>query len=335
LTVNQTEISGNGTNAALVNATPDAGDGIFINVGTSQFGYVNAAITNNHFSGNANISVVTQSFVSTAQPSVTNFYNSSNFTQNPAFQPDPLARLALVLTGNVGNNVDVTRTGAFYGGTSQSADLFKTIPGTWDGVDNNGNPSPFTLVTADDLRRRNAQAEPGVTNVGGDAIDGGALLIGGFWTTLAENFSGTTTNTVSANPTPSATNWGPTISMIANNQDFVNAYATISGTNRVITTTAAAAGTTPESFTITQTLGAPPTVGSPFTVTAAELAGTGESTFVTTTASASTLGAQFSSVLTGFHTQVGYLNGLESPGEGQFPFGWRIVSTLGPNFPSP
>ena len=83
LTVNQTEISGNGTNAALVNATPDAGDGILINVGTSQFGYVNASITNNHFSGNANIDFVTQSFVSTAQPSITNFYNASNFTHQP------------------------------------------------------------------------------------------------------------------------------------------------------------------------------------------------------------------------------------------------------------
>jgi parallel beta helix pectate lyase-like protein len=335
LTVNQTEISGNGTNAALVNATPDAGDGILINVGTSQFGYVNAAITNNHFSGNANISFVTQSFVSTAQPSVTNFYNPANFTINPAFQPDPLARLALVLTGNVGNNVDVTRTGAFYGGTTQAADLNKTIPGTWDGVTNDGNPTTFTFVTADDVRRRNAQREPGVTNVDGSAIDGGALIIGGYWLTQAELASSTSPNFVSATPTPSTTNWGPTISMIANNGDFVNAFATIEGTNRVITTTAAAAGTTPQSFTITQALGAAPIVGSSFTVTAAELAGTGESTFVTTTASATTLGTQFSSVLTGFNTQVGFLNGLESPGEGQFPFGWRTVSTLGPNFPSP
>ena len=103
----------------------------------------------------------------------------------------------------------------------------------------------------------------------------------------------------------------------------------------MITTTAAAAGTTPQSFTITQALAVAPIVGSPFTVTAAELAGTGESTFVTTTASATTLGTQFSSVLTGFNTQVGFLNGLESPGEGQFPFGWRTVTTLGPNFPSP
>lgn len=56
---------------------------------------------------------------------------------------------------------------------------------------------------------------------------------------------------------------------------------------------------------------------------------------MTTTASATTLGTQFSSVLTGFNTQVGFLNGLESPGEGQFPFGWRTVTTLGPNFPNP
>ena len=335
LTVNQTEISGNGTNAAVVNATPDAGDGILINVGTSQFGYVNASITNNHFSGNANIDVVTQSFVSTAQPTVTNFYNASNFTQNLAFQPDPLARLALVLTGNVGNNVDVTRTGAFYGGTSQPPDLNKTIPGSWDGVDNQGNATTFTFVTADDVRRRNAQREPGVTNVGGSAIDGGALIIGGWWLTQAELASSTSPNFVSAAPVPTTTSWGPTISMIANNGDFVNAYATIEGTNRVITATTAASGTTPQSFTITQALPVAPTSGTPFTVTAAELAGTGESTFVTTAASASTLGTQFSSVLTGFHTQVGFLNGAESPNEGLFPFGWRIVPTFNATFPNP
>ena len=141
LTVNQTEISGNGTNAALVNATPDAGDGILINVGTSQYGYVNAAITNNHFSGNANISFVTQSFVSTAQPSVTNYYNASNFTINAAFQPDPLARLALVLTGNVGNNVDVTRTALLRWHLAARGSWNKTIPGSWISI-TKGMPRP-------------------------------------------------------------------------------------------------------------------------------------------------------------------------------------------------
>jgi hypothetical protein len=123
--------------------------------------------------------------------------------------------------------------------------------------------------------------------------------------------------------------------MIVNSGDFVNAYATIEGTNRVITATTAASGTTPQSFTITQALPAAPAPGTTFTVTAAELSGTGESTFVTTASSASTLGTQFSSVLTGFHTQVGFLNGAESTGEGQFPFGWRIVpdGTFGAGFP--
>jgi hypothetical protein len=335
LTVNQTEISGNGTNAAVVNATPDAGDGILINVGTSQFGYVNASITNNHFSGNANIDVVTQSFVSTAQPTVTNFYNASNDTINPAFQPDPLARLALVLTGNVGNNVDVTRTGAYYGGTTQPADLNKTIPGSWDGVDNDGGATTYSFVTADDVRRRNAEREPGVTNVGGTAIDGGALIIGGYWLTEAELASTTSPNFVNATPTPTTTTWGPTISMIVNTGDFVNAYATIEGLDRVITATTAAAGATPQSFTITQALPVAPTVGSSFTVTAAELSGTGESTFVTTTASATTLSSQFSTVITGFNTQVGFLNGSESQNEGQFPFGWRVVSSFNATFPNP
>ena len=128
-----------------------------------------------------------------------------------------------------------------------------------------------------------------MTNVGGDAVDGGAFIIGGYWlTTMPTLASSTSPNTVSAAPVPTTSSWGPTVSMIANNGDFVNAYATFqtgpdAGQSlRVITATTAASGTTPQSFTITQALGAAPTVGSPFTVTAAELAGTGESTFVTT-----------------------------------------------------
>ena len=73
-------------------------------------------------------------------------------------------------------------------------------------------------------------AEPGVTNVDGDSIDGGALIIGGWWLTLAETLSTTAPIVSNAVPTPTTTNWGPNMSMIANNGDFVNAYATIEGT---------------------------------------------------------------------------------------------------------
>ena len=163
ITVNQTQIAGNGTKAIA----PDDGDGILINVGTSQFGYIGASITNNHFSGNANIDFVTQSITTTAQPTVTTVFNATTTTTNTAFQPDPLARLALHLVGNVGDNIDVVRTGAFYGGTGTTSDPNKTIPGVWDGVTNNNTPTTFVFVAADETRRRNAQREPGVTNVGG------------------------------------------------------------------------------------------------------------------------------------------------------------------------
>ncbi len=188
VTVNQTEISGNGT--APISA--DDGDGILINVGTSQFGYLNASITNNHFSGNANIDFVTQSFVSTAQPSVTNLYVAATGAINPLYQPDPLARLALHLTGNVGNQIDVTRSGAFYGGASQPADAFKTIPGEWNGTNNRGMPRlTYIFTAADETRRRNAQREPGVFVQEfpfppfGGTVDNGTFVLGGIWDTQA------------------------------------------------------------------------------------------------------------------------------------------------------
>jgi len=326
ITVNQTQIAGNGTKAIA----PDDGDGILINVGTSQFGYIGASITNNHFSGNANIDFVTQSITTTAQPTVTTVFNASTTTTNTAFQPDPLARLALHLVGNVGDNIDVVRTGAFYGGTP-TPDANKTIPGVWDGVTNNNLPTTFVFVAADETRRRNAQREPGVTNVGGSPVYGGAFTIGGIWFTQAEP----TPTTVAATPVPSANGFAPSNGMIVNNNDYQNSLVTFSsgsdaGFTRVIT-----ASSTTSGFTVGQALPAAPTVGSTFTVNGAELAGTGASTFVTDSGPSVNTLNHFTTVITDFSNEAGFIAPNQTPGEGQFGFGWRTVplGSFGSPFP--
>src|SRR5690606_6961875 len=92
LNVNNTAIVGNGTNT---NVAPDDRNGMWIRVGTSSFGFVNANVDQNFFSGNGNVDFVTQSFVATPDPGV-----ASQYTNPGAHQQDPLARLGLSLTNN-------------------------------------------------------------------------------------------------------------------------------------------------------------------------------------------------------------------------------------------
>ncbi len=165
-------------------------------------------------------------------------------------------------------------------------------------------------------------------------------FLGGIWNTQATLASTTFPNSVAAAPTPTTTTWGPNISMINTSGDYVNAYATFltapdAGQGlRVITATTAAAGTTPQSFTITQALPVAPAPGNTFTVTAPEQAGTGMSTFVTDSGPSVNTYNQFSTVITDFGTQVGFLN-FNQPGETRFPFGWRQVplGSFGSPFP--
>jgi hypothetical protein len=324
LTVNQTEISGNGSAAVA----RDDGDGLFIHVGTSQFGFVNASVTNNHFSGNANIDFVTQSFTTTKTPAVNPFFNSDG-SINAAFQPDPLARLALHLTGNVGNTVDVTRLGASY----QSTDPFKTIPGTYDDPFVPGGTYTFVTANGDQSRVRNAQREPGVFNTGGTPIDGGALIIGGIWGTFAHNASATTPDTVAAAPVPTTTTFSGTNAVIGINGDYVNAQVeflngTDGGQTRVISATTA----TGQVFTVAQALTVPPNAGSQFTVTAFEQAGVGQSTFVTDSGPSVQTHNTFGTVISNFGDQIVFAgNTLHGP----FSYTWAQVplGSFGSPFP--
>jgi hypothetical protein len=329
LTVNQTEISGNGLKAT----TPDDGDGIFIAAGTSENGFINASLTNNHFSGNANIDVVTQSFITTATPTATNLFITPAAgapTINPNFQADPVARLALHLTGNVGNTIDVTRLGAFYPPTlaTPQTDTFKTIPGFYDDPFVAGGEYQFTA--ANQSRFRNAQREPGVFNQGGTSIDGGAFFIGGIWGTFAHNASATTPDTAGA--ASNTTSIVSTNGIITTSGDYVNAIAQIlNGVDAFEQRLITASTNTTQTLTVTPALAASP-AGSQFTVTAFEQAGTGQSTFVTDSGPSVTTHNTFGTVISDFGTNI-TLAGVN--GTGPFTYTWQTFppGAFGSPFP--
>ena len=66
-----------------------------------------------------------------------------------------------------------------------------------------------------------------------------------------------------------------------------------------------------------------------FAITASELAGTGQSTFVTDSGpSVNTFNAFGHCDQRLQHDQAGYLNPRQTPAEDEFGFGWRVVERL-------
>ncbi|MAT15362.1 MAG: hypothetical protein CMJ46_08845, partial [Planctomyces sp.] len=141
LRVFQTAIRGNGTSATtfvdgdtnvnyltggVLPAVPDNGNGLFIYVGTTDSGGIDADIRDNYLSGNTNVDVVFQSFteIDSADLAVEPLLNADG-SLNFDYQPDPLARLDLRFTGNVGETIDATREGAFF----DNDDPFKSPAG--------------------------------------------------------------------------------------------------------------------------------------------------------------------------------------------------------------
>ncbi len=332
ITVNQTEISGNGSAAA----SPDDGDGIFLAAGTSQFGYMNASITNNHFSGNANIDFVTQSFTTTAVPAATNLFanTAGNPAINAAFQPDPVARLALTLTGNVGNTIDVTRVGASYSNT----DAFKTTNGVYDDPFIDSGIYQFTSgPPADDTRVRNAQREPGVFNQGGTPIDGGALVIGGIWGTYAHDASATTPDTAAG--TSTTTSVVSSNGIILNSGDYSSQNTVVQilgGPDAGEIRTISGSSSTTQTLTIGPALTTSP-AGSQFTVTAYEQAGVGQSTFVTDSGPSVTSHNTWGTVISDFSTELVYGGNVMHPSGavGDFSYTWQTFppGSFGTPFP--
>ena len=89
---------------------------------------------------------------------------------------------------------------------------------------------------------------------------------------------------------------------------------------------------TNETITISPALGAPPAVGTPFTVTAFEQAGTGQSTFITDSGPSVTTFNTFGTVISDFGSAV-TLAGVN--GTGPFTYTWATVApgSFGTPFP--
>jgi hypothetical protein len=138
LTLDNTAIIGNGTNTGV---SADDRNGVWIRVGTSTSGFVNANVDGNFFAGNGNVDFVTQSFTATPDPGV-----ASPYTNAPGVVQDPLARLGLSLTNSTGDEIDVTRFGATYA----NADAFKSPNAFFDSTSRLRNaqrfPSDFTVA---------------------------------------------------------------------------------------------------------------------------------------------------------------------------------------------
>ncbi|WP_068848594.1 right-handed parallel beta-helix repeat-containing protein [Planctopirus hydrillae] len=182
LNINTNEITANGrisdssqvfdtTGLVVRVGTADGGNG-FTDAGgfaDTRAGVV-ASVTNNIFGGHFGADVTFESFVSTVTPNTTggawsdqntNPRDPTNDVFTPSgYQSDPLARLDLIFTGNSGEGIIATRTGAFY---NNNESVFKSRTITQDnntdgGADDNG---PFTNGT----RERNAQRQANRTNL--------------------------------------------------------------------------------------------------------------------------------------------------------------------------
>lgn len=140
--------------------------GVAVGANNSLFGNgrINARVINNTFEGNLGDDVYIESFTSTVDPNTTGgAWNATTF--NPTgYQSDPLARLNLVFTGNVGNSVNVT-VGQFDRSNlpGQSADagaFYNNGEGVFKSRLNNATPpGPFPQANGA-TRRRNAQRLP-------------------------------------------------------------------------------------------------------------------------------------------------------------------------------
>lgn len=222
--MNENFISANG---AAANGTVFDTSGLVIRVGTSDGrvgtgfigdnggfadsrGGVVATVTDNVFGGQFGADVTFQSFVSTADPATTGgtWTDQNTAVRNDAddvftvtsFTQDPLARLDLIFTGNTGEGLIATRTGASY---SNAESVFKSRGTTGVG------PDTATDGGADDdgpfgsgSRVRNAQRQAGrfaavlPPNVGSVAQGTGFAFSGIGTSTFRAQQSGNTFTTV-------------------------------------------------------------------------------------------------------------------------------------------
>lgn len=259
-----TAVTGNGRDATL---TDDERNGIWARTGTSDFGYSIYDIRQNYLSGNQNVDFVVDTFVSTPDPSVVN-----PFTGNQ--DEDPLARVYLQFRFNEGDQIDVTRVGAFY----DNGDTFKSPERFYSG------PAGTTQGTA---RRRNAtKVEVTLDDSNFYNFDDGFVVGGGTAATTTQF------NTSLAN-IPNTVN------------DYENGIITIPpfiGPTRQITNTAINAGNV---RLTTGALPAAPAPGTPFSIDWIGIAGVGQSTLVTADTDLAAGGNNFATVLSDFNSVAG------------------------------
>lgn len=186
LNINTNEVTANGriSNSAAVFDTT----GLVVRVGTSDGGSNNfnnpdpignrfagdgrggvvASVTDNIFGGQFGADVTFQSFVSTQNPGTTGgawnydntaVYNPANSLFTPTgYQSDPLARLDLTFTGNSGQGIIATRTGANY---TNDESVFKSRTTDPGGSTAPGAPNSVDGPFSSGARARNAQRVAG------------------------------------------------------------------------------------------------------------------------------------------------------------------------------
>jgi hypothetical protein len=267
---------------------------------------------------------VTQSFVATAQPNTDNLFTSTGQI-NLAYQPDPVARLNFTLTGNVGDTIDVTRSGAFYGGQAPVApDPIKSITGTFNDPSVNGGTYTFAQddIPAPATRRRNAERATVVDQ----------LSSAGSWpeATLA---SQTSPNDVATLPASTKTSFAAAIPLIGTSGDYVNALVTFvsgldTGETRLITATTNGAPGTGQVITVGSAFLNAPAAGDRFYITAPEQSGVGVPTFVTNSGPTVNTFNHFTTVVSDFTTVVGFTPGPQFIDEAPFPYTWSFTSAF-------
>ncbi|QDU79050.1 hypothetical protein Pla110_07540 [Polystyrenella longa] len=229
------------TGGVLVNA-PDNGNGLYLYVGTTNVGGVQADIRDNYLSGNENVDVVFQSFTEILSADLAiEPYLDEDGNINGDYEPDPIARLDLRFTGNVGESIDVTRQGAYF----DNVDPFKSP---------NASPGNFF---GDSGRRRNAQREPL------DVLRANALVVTPVADNAEDNFEGAPLSTVD--------------NAYLNNYVIFTGGANNGESRLILSSTLGAVATA----LVTDPFPAIPGLGDPFEVWLLQTPGIGESTFRT------------------------------------------------------
>ena len=139
------------------------GSGVDVGSNSALFGNgrVNAQVVNNTFEGNLGDDVFIQSFISTVNPISGGVWDANMFQPAANYQTDPLARLNLAFTGNVGNSLNVNNAPARY---TDPDPVFKSR------VTTANPPGPFTTPQQFGGIGRNAQRTQARTNEFGQSL---------------------------------------------------------------------------------------------------------------------------------------------------------------------